>query len=45
MDLLKAYIHKIRTPVPNEKIYKDECVLSFDTPVIIEFILINYYYF
>ncbi|UYV68713.1 USP5 [Cordylochernes scorpioides] len=31
-DLLKNHVDKIRTPQPGEKVYKDECVFSFDTP-------------
>ncbi|KAI1301360.1 Ubiquitin carboxyl-terminal hydrolase 5 [Halotydeus destructor] len=31
-DLLQPYVHQIRTPIMGEKIYKDECVFSFDTP-------------
>ncbi|CAG2114220.1 unnamed protein product, partial [Medioppia subpectinata] len=33
MDALKPYVHKIRIPVQNDKIYKDECVFSFDSPL------------
>ncbi|XP_054160673.1 ubiquitin carboxyl-terminal hydrolase 5-like [Oppia nitens] len=33
MDSLKQYMHNIRIPVNTDKIYKDECVFSFDTPL------------
>lgn len=32
MEELLKYLHKIRIPQKNDKIYKDECVYSFDTP-------------
>lgn len=32
MEFLRPHLNKIRTPIPNEKIYKDECVFCFDTP-------------
>uniref|UniRef100_T1J4C8 Ubiquitin carboxyl-terminal hydrolase n=1 Tax=Strigamia maritima TaxID=126957 RepID=T1J4C8_STRMM len=31
-SLLSKYLHQIRVPQPGEKIYKDECAFSFDTP-------------
>lgn len=33
MDELSKHFNKIKIPGPNDKVYKDECVLSFDTPV------------
>lgn len=33
MDELTKHLGKIRVPGRNDKVYKDECVLSFDTPV------------
>ena len=30
---LRQHISKIRTPSGGEKVYKDECTYSFDTPV------------
>lgn len=32
-ELLKSYIDEIRIPESNDRIYKDECVYSFDNPV------------
>lgn len=32
MDELTQYLDKIKIPRPGNKIYKDECVYSFDTP-------------
>ncbi|XP_014477769.1 PREDICTED: ubiquitin carboxyl-terminal hydrolase 5 [Dinoponera quadriceps] len=32
MDVLTQHLGKIRIPRPGDKIYKDECVYSFDTP-------------
>lgn len=33
MDLLNQHLSKIRVPGPNDKVYKDECMFSFDNPV------------
>lgn len=33
MDCLKANLSKIRVPGPGDRVFKDECVLSFDSPV------------
>jgi ubiquitin carboxyl-terminal hydrolase 5/13 len=33
MDLLRASLHKVRIPEPTNRIHKDECCVSFDTPV------------
>lgn len=33
MDLLTPHLSKIRIPTANDKLYKDECVFSFDNPV------------
>ena len=33
MEELTQHLDKIRIPGPNDKVHKDECVLSFDTPV------------
>jgi hypothetical protein len=33
MDLLRANLHKVRIPEPTNRIHKDECCVSFDTPV------------
>lgn len=33
MEELSNYLTKVKVPRPNDKVYKDECVLSFDTPV------------
>lgn len=33
MEELTQHLEKIKIPGPNDKVYKDECVLSFDTPV------------
>lgn len=32
-ELLQPHLSKIRIPGPSDRIYKDECVFSFDTPV------------
>ncbi|XP_008209827.1 ubiquitin carboxyl-terminal hydrolase 5 isoform X2 [Nasonia vitripennis] len=32
MEELTKHLEKVKIPTPNDKIYKDECVLSFDTP-------------
>jgi len=33
MDLLRSHLHKVRIPEPTNRIHKDECCVSFDTPV------------
>lgn len=33
MDSLAPHIAKIRVPTSTDKLYKDECVYSFDNPV------------
>lgn len=33
MDELTQHLNKIKVPTRSDKIYKDECVLSFDNPV------------
>ncbi|KAL6848026.1 hypothetical protein ACP4OV_022154 [Aristida adscensionis] len=32
MDLLRAHLSKVRIPEPTNRIHKDECCVSFDTP-------------
>ncbi|AQK90559.1 Ubiquitin carboxyl-terminal hydrolase [Zea mays] len=32
MDLLRSHLHKVRIPEPTNRIHKDECCVSFDTP-------------
>lgn len=32
MDLLEQYLNNIRIPKSGDKVYKDECVYSFDNP-------------
>ncbi|RLM91797.1 ubiquitin carboxyl-terminal hydrolase 14 [Panicum miliaceum] len=32
MDLLRSHLHKVRIPEPGNRIHKDECCASFDTP-------------
>lgn len=34
MDILVKNLHQIKVPSPNDNIYSEECVFSFDTPVI-----------
>jgi hypothetical protein len=34
MDVIAANLDRIRTPGANDKVYKDECFYSFDSPVI-----------
>lgn len=33
MELLQPHFGQIAIPTANSKVYKDECVYSFDTPV------------
>lgn len=33
MDQLGPHLNKIKVPGPHDKVYKDECVYSFDSPV------------
>ena len=33
MDLLRSNLSRVRIPEPTNRIYKQECCLSFDTPV------------
>lgn len=33
MDSLTPHLSKIKIPGPQDKVYKDECVYSFDNPV------------
>ena len=33
VDLLTPHLNSIKIPTNAQKIYKDECVFSFDTPV------------
>ncbi|KAL3284236.1 hypothetical protein HHI36_018399 [Cryptolaemus montrouzieri] len=32
MDVLQQYLNNIKIPKPTDKVYKDECVYSFDNP-------------
>ncbi|XP_006645559.1 ubiquitin carboxyl-terminal hydrolase 14 [Oryza brachyantha] len=32
MDLLRSHLHRVRIPEPSDRIHKDECCVSFDTP-------------
>lgn len=32
MDIIKSNSERIKTPGPNDKVYKDECFFSFDSP-------------
>ncbi|KAL5228685.1 hypothetical protein ABZP36_016950 [Zizania latifolia] len=32
MDLLRSHLHKVRIPELTDRIHKDECCVSFDTP-------------
>lgn len=36
-EQLQDHLSNINIPGPNSKVYKDECVYSFDTPVNITF--------
>lgn len=36
MELLTPYLENIKIPTANNKVYKDECVFSFDNPVSIQ---------
>ena len=33
IELLTLHLNNIKIPTSSQKIYKDECVFSFDTPV------------
>ena len=33
MEVIAANLDRIKTPGPNDKVYKDECFYSFDSPV------------
>lgn len=33
VELLTLHLNNIKIPTNSQKIYKDECVFSFDTPV------------
>jgi hypothetical protein len=33
IELLTPHLNSIKIPTNSQKIYKDECVFSFDTPV------------
>lgn len=33
MEELRQHLKQIRVPNQNDKVYKDECVFSFDNPV------------
>lgn len=33
IELLTLHLNSIKIPTGSQKIYKDECVFSFDTPV------------
>lgn len=33
MDLLATHLSKIKKPEKGDKVYKDECMFSFDNPV------------
>ena len=35
MELIKNNLDRIKVPGPGDKVFKDECFYSFDTPVII----------
>ena len=32
MDIIKSNSERIKTPGPNDKVFKDECFFSFDSP-------------
>ncbi|XP_073028592.1 ubiquitin carboxyl-terminal hydrolase 14-like [Primulina eburnea] len=32
MDLLRSYLSRVRIPEPTNRIYKEECCISYDTP-------------
>ena len=37
MDLLRSYLSRVRIPEPTNRIYKHECCISFDSPVMFFF--------
>lgn len=38
MDLLQPHASKVRVPTESDRVFKDECLFSFDSPVRIIFI-------
>lgn len=36
MELLEPLLHHVKIPISSDKVYKDECVFSFDNPVCIK---------
>lgn len=36
MEVLQPHLKNIKIPTQHDKVYKDECVYSFDNPVCIE---------
>jgi hypothetical protein len=33
LKLIDESLHRLKAPAPTDKVYKDECMFSFDTPV------------
>lgn len=45
MDLLRSNLSRVRIPEPTNRIYKQECCVSFDTPVILPFLFLFFWLF
>ena len=41
MDVIGANLDRIKTPGSNDRVYKDECFYSFDSPVRISLVLFH----
>lgn len=37
MEILNEFVRQIKVPTANDNIYSEECVFSYDTPVILSF--------
>ncbi|CAJ1978620.1 unnamed protein product [Sphenostylis stenocarpa] len=42
LDLLRSNLARVRIPEPTNRIFKHECCVSFDTPVMLAFLCINF---
>lgn len=44
-EILQPHLSKLRVPKGGDKVYKDECIYSFDSPVNFKTFIFNKYYF